>query len=440
MIDSAMMLRAPARVGGSLDGVSDLLVLGQHELGQWLPAFFPLAIMPRVRRLSLEVAQASGQGYVGYMWQLVDDSKHIVPKVSFVKEFKPWGWIVGTGIYIEDVAAEMTAMMNKLTAVSLTILVTIILLSSYIIKQGFDTESGGRQQAEQDLKTRRSMLRLVIDNVPQLVFWKNAESIYLGCNQNFVRLAGVASPQKIKGKNEFDLGWGLKPSHEMRRADRIVMDKNIPDLHRMEPQGLPDNRTVWLEINRIPLHDGKGRVMGILGIQEDVSEHREMEQALRESEKRFRGLVEHSLVGISILQEGKVVYQNPEARRLMGALPPGFRCQSLQGQHPEDMTKIGQLGMDSLAMANRPLGMELRFYPVEPALGGREARWVPYRANRIDHQDQAALLVIIQDITKARGLEPLLRIQDKMASLGRVAAPVSPPRSESPCRGHQHVS
>ncbi len=382
---------------------------------------------PEGKRLFVEfvkVAQASGQGYVGYMWQWMDDPRRIVPKVSYVKEFKPWGWIVGTGIYIEDVRAEMTAMMSKLTAVSLTILVTIILLSFYIIKQGFETESG-RQQAEQDLKASRSMLRLVIDNVPQLVFWKNAESVYLGCNQTFARLAGVAGPQEIKGKSDFDLGWGLKPSHEMRRADRIVMDNNIPDLHRVERQTLPDGRQAWLETNRIPLHDGVGRVVGILGTQEDVSERREMEQALRESEKRFRDLVEHSLVGISILQQGQVVYQNPEARRLMGTLPPGFRFQNLQGQHPEDMTKMGQLSEESPAVANGPLDMELRFFPLGPSLNGREARWVHCRANRIDHQGQPALLVIMLDITKARELEHLLRIQDKMASLGRVAAGIA---------------
>jgi C4-dicarboxylate-specific signal transduction histidine kinase len=69
--------------------------------------------------------------------------------------------------------------------------------------------------------------------------------------------------------------------------------------------------------------------------------------------------------------------------------------------------------------------MELRFYPVGPAAGGREARWVHCRANRIDHQGRSALLVIMLDITKARELEHLLRIQDKMASLGRVAAGIA---------------
>ncbi|MBI4798152.1 MAG: cache domain-containing protein [Desulfarculus sp.] len=382
---------------------------------------------PEGKRLFVEfvkVAQAQGQGYVGYMWQWMDDPKRIVPKVSYVKEFQPWGWIVGTGIYIEDVRAEMTAMMSKLTAVSLTILVTIILLSFYIIRQGFETESK-RQQAEQDLKASRSMLRLVIDNVPQLVFWKDSQSVYLGCNQNFARLAGVATPQDIKGKNDFDLKWGLKASHELRRADCIVMDCNQPELHRVEPHTLPDGRTLWLETNRIPLQDAQGKVVGILGTQEDVSERREMEQALRESEKRFRELVEHSLVGISILQQGQVVYQNPEGVRLMGALPPSFRLKNLYGLHPEDMNKLGMLTEEAPEVQNGPLDMELRFYPLGPPDSSREARWVHCRANLVEHQGKPALLVIMLDITKARELEHLLRIQDKMASLGRVAAGIA---------------
>ncbi len=382
---------------------------------------------PEGKRIFVEfvkVAQAYGQGYVGYMWQWMDDPRRIVPKVSFVKEFKPWGWIVGTGIYVEDVRAEITDMMSKLTAVSLTILVTIILLSFYIIKHGFDVESR-RQQAERELRESRAMLRSVIDNIPQYIFWKDTQSRYLGCNQNFARLAGVDAPRDIRGKSDFDLGWGLETSHRLRRADSLVMDADRPELHALEPRDLPGGGQAWLDTSRIPLHDSQGRVSGILGTQEDVSERLAMEQALRESEKRFRDLVEHLPVGITILRQGRVAYQNPEALRLTGPLPAEFSFQGLQGVHAEDMGQLARL--DELAQGGQggPMETELRFQPYTPPAGGREARWVHCRANRLNYQGKDALLVVMLDITKAREMEHLLRIQDKMASLGRVAAGIA---------------
>ena len=56
---------------------------------------------------SVRTADENGDGFIDYMWQWKDDSTRIVPKLSYVMEFKPWNWIVGTGIYLEDVRMEI---------------------------------------------------------------------------------------------------------------------------------------------------------------------------------------------------------------------------------------------------------------------------------------------------------------------------------------------
>ena len=79
---------------------------------------------PSGKRLFIEMAQVcamSGGGFVNYIWQWKDNSHKIVPKISYVKSFKPWKWIVGTGIYIEDVNAEITAIITKLAIVFISI-------------------------------------------------------------------------------------------------------------------------------------------------------------------------------------------------------------------------------------------------------------------------------------------------------------------------------
>ena len=61
---------------------------------------------PKGKRLFFKMVQLvkkDGAGYVNYMWQWKDDPSKIVPKISFVKKFDPWGWIIGSGVYINDV-------------------------------------------------------------------------------------------------------------------------------------------------------------------------------------------------------------------------------------------------------------------------------------------------------------------------------------------------
>jgi methyl-accepting chemotaxis protein len=60
------------------------------------------------------ISKEKGEGFVDYMWQWKDDKNRIVPKTSFVKAFAPWGWIVGTGIYVNDVDDQVAGMRNQL--------------------------------------------------------------------------------------------------------------------------------------------------------------------------------------------------------------------------------------------------------------------------------------------------------------------------------------
>lgn len=88
----------------------------------------------------VETVKSQGEGYVDYQWQWKDDPGRIVPKISYVKGFLPWGWIVGTGIYIEDVRQESALITRKLTLMCFGILCVIVGLSSYIIWQGLKSE------------------------------------------------------------------------------------------------------------------------------------------------------------------------------------------------------------------------------------------------------------------------------------------------------------
>jgi signal transduction histidine kinase len=64
----------------------------------------------------VKVCRDQGLGFVEYMWQWNDDQTRIVPKISYVQAFAPWGWIIGTGMYINDVGEELAGIRNSLSS------------------------------------------------------------------------------------------------------------------------------------------------------------------------------------------------------------------------------------------------------------------------------------------------------------------------------------
>jgi signal transduction histidine kinase len=110
----------------------------------------------------IEVAHKDGSGYVPYLWQWQDDPKRIVPKLSYVKLFEPWGWVIGTGIYVDDVQIESRAILKTLTNISIGILVVVVLLSLYIIRRGME-DMKRRQVAERELQKHHDHLEELVE-------------------------------------------------------------------------------------------------------------------------------------------------------------------------------------------------------------------------------------------------------------------------------------
>ncbi len=155
-----------------------------------------------------------------------------------------------------------------------------------------------------------------------------------------------------------------------------------------------------------------------------VLERRQAESSLMESEKRFRDLVEISPVGICIIRNHRIVYENPEQKRLrLFGNFTGFP--TFDNLHPEDMKKIRELYRD-IASGKRETGeTDFRFYPYLTGNCRPELTWVNCRMIRIQFQGKDAVLVNMIDTTRTREMENLLRIRDKMSSLGRVAAGIA---------------
>jgi diguanylate cyclase (GGDEF)-like protein/PAS domain S-box-containing protein len=164
------------------------------------------------------------------------------------------------------------------------------------------------------LKSSQNTLQNVIDNIPLRVFWKDRESRYEGCNILFSKDAGGANPKDIVGKFDTQL-WPEDVAEAFRADDRQVINSNTPKLNYEEPQTRAEGKRSWLRTSKVPLVDADMQTIGILGIYDDITDTKELEEELYmshsaiENAKNAHFWVDH---------EGCVTYANKFACTSLG--------------------------------------------------------------------------------------------------------------------------
>ncbi|MEG4285785.1 PAS domain S-box protein [Microcoleus sp. A006_D1] len=209
------------------------------------------------------------------------------------------------------------------------------------------------EQANQELEKRvlertealqnsQKMLWLVINNIPQLIAWKDRDLVYMGGNKNFAKIAGFNHPTEVAGLTDYDMPWKPEETEFFRDCDRRIMATNTAEYHIIEPQLQADGTQRWLDTNKIPLHDNNGNVVGILCTLEDITDRLSLEAKVRASEELFRKIFEEAPIGIYLanLDNNKLVRVNKTYCEMLG-----YTAAKLLGKtfieigHPEDYQK-----------------------------------------------------------------------------------------------------
>ena len=136
--------------------------------------------------------------------------------------------------------------------------------------RGIDRDITGRRQFEDDLHRSRQMLQMVLDTIPQRVFWKDKALRYLGCNARFAADVGLAEAAQISGKNDTDLVWRDTLQWDTTEDAQVIatMESRL----NVEEQRLGVNKTPrWLRTSRLPLYDQMGGVIGLLGVYDNIT-------------------------------------------------------------------------------------------------------------------------------------------------------------------------
>lgn len=140
-----------------------------------------------------DLVRRQGEGYIDYVWQWKDDPLRLEPKESYVKGFAPWGWVIGTGIYIDDVNAEIARIEQRLINAALVISGAVIVLLLFVLQQSLHIERE-RQEVLDNLRESTERYHTLIDATTEGTLLILDERCRYA-NPTFLSMSGYTAPQ-----------------------------------------------------------------------------------------------------------------------------------------------------------------------------------------------------------------------------------------------------
>ncbi|MDH5355849.1 MAG: PAS domain S-box protein [Gammaproteobacteria bacterium] len=211
-----------------------------------------------------------------------------------------------------------------------------------------------RAELESSLLDAKNLLQNVLDTVPTRIFWKDKNSIYLGCNHLFAKDAGFDTPEEIIGKSDMDMYWGPNDGKMLRAYDQAIMISGRPNLHAETEQLNRYGYQCWYETSKIPLIDAKGHTIGILGAYTDITQRKAIELSLKESEERHRTIFETIVDGIiNIDSRGVIDSINPAIEKMFGYSANELLGKNISLLMPDQMAKEHDKFMENYARSGK---------------------------------------------------------------------------------------
>ncbi len=248
----------------------------------------------------------------------------------------------------------------------------------------------------------RALLKTLMDAVPDLIFYKDTQSVYLGCNKAFTKYAGRSEQAQI-GKTDFDF-FDAETARFFREKDLEVFGRS-DSLQNEEWVTYPDGRQVLLDTVKTPFYSSDGKLLGLVGVSRDVTERKRFEEKLAESEERIRSLGNNLPNGYiyqySLSLEGNPSFQfisagvekvhgiNPEAildnpMLLLAQIEPGYIA-SYQEAEARSARELSDVSME---------------LPIRLANGS--SRWIKLSSRPKRHNQQIVWDGVAIDITEKK--------------------------------------
>jgi PAS domain S-box-containing protein len=259
-----------------------------------------------------------------------------------------------------------------------------------------------RKQAEETLKQSEARFRGLAELLPQMVFEIDLTGRATFVNRKALEILGYTDEDLQRGIHIIDF---VAPEERERAEEDIQRVTAGESLRGLEYRGRrKDGHDFPVLVYAVPiLRDGNP--IGVRGIVIDITERKQAEDALRESEQKLSTLIEHSPVGIYLVQDGRFVFANPKFAEIYGYSPEEvIGLDSLAFVHPDDLELVRSHQKARLAGKETPLEYDAR------ALTNRgETIWVTRRNRLIKHKGKPAILGNIVDVTQHKLVAEELR-------------------------------
>src|SRR5207244_12177267 len=161
-----------------------------------------------------------------------------------------------------------------------------------------------------------AMYHSLVESLPQNIFRKDREGRLIFGNQRYSDTLGRPMSELL-GKTDFDLFPPALARKYVADDQKVMSTGTVTEA--VEEHALANGSKIYVQVVKTPVRDAQGRIVGTQGIFWDVTERKRAEEAVRDSERRYRQLTEATQDGIIVMDpEGQITLFNPAAQRMFG--------------------------------------------------------------------------------------------------------------------------
>ena len=262
-----------------------------------------------------------------------------------------------------------------------------------------------RKRAEDALRASEERFKQVAENAGEWIWEVDAEGVYRYSSSALERILGYASDELIGQKHFYDL-FAPEVREDLKTVALETFKQKKPFRNFINPNLHKDGRIVILETSGTPVLDEKGNLIGYRGTDNDITFRKQAEEALRESEEKYRLLVENVNEGILVAQDGMFRFVNSKLMEIMGYSKNELTAIPFERfVHPSDREMI------LCAHWKRMEGEDLPgFYTFRIVHKDGRIRWVEINGVLISWEGRIAALVFLVDITERKKVEDELEV------------------------------
>jgi PAS domain S-box-containing protein len=178
----------------------------------------------------------------------------------------------------------------------------------------FGTDITDRRRMEQDLAWERALFELLMDNVPDFIYFKDSKSRFVRASMSFAHRLGLKDPSEMLGKTDADF-FGTDQALIWLEDEQKIMQTGTPVLEVEEKQTFPGRPDAWDITTKIPLRDLEGNIVGTFGISHDIT-RRKLLEAKNQQLATLVDSADDAIVGLDL--DLRVITWNRGAERLYG--------------------------------------------------------------------------------------------------------------------------